>query len=1328
MNITPNQFSNAIKFLADNPNSSILMDKNDVNILKNQEGTISKPAVLALTKIIEENNNLIKPQDHNHLNKLKGRLLKAAGGDNLLETKIHKTFSVLQTQSEKGENKKPEMESSLHIVCEVKPAPSDLATLLENIHLVINNANYVLSESLSVVDVKSGQLPMGWSKKKVFEQLKQERLKIPSEGKMAIEAIDAALQLYKPIHVACLSIIMQPGPQPDLTTLTVELERGIKQSLPTLTSCIQLKAMCEDKVFNQTLKDSNYSIYLQKEGGLALLLPPTVSLLDAGINPNDFTAWNKTFDQLHSIETRNVDAAKDLGSALLSNQEDKNVRYSIYWAGHGINKAPSSPNPAIGGLKSQEFQRAMDVLADKGMDFLWLLTCFGGGENMGQVSLTSGIIDCPVIVESSMDLPSGLVSKKVAQLLNYAANKLYSLEESPNVKPKQLSQTDMKEIGSIALTMKPNRYDSATLTQNLQTFAFQTQNKDIPHALYLGYTGEGIMNVDEQVQNLQKSGGKLIKEPMITDISKDRKFYFFSKPINPSTISNTEVNTPVGLLSRGGANFHQLKSLNLPHVEFKDIANETIAARVNEQVEENAPNKMFVIGTLNCLADGKPVELKNVVISATQNGRLVAYRSKDSPPYQYNMYDAKIKEQDIGLASKQYPEVKFNEAFYTKALECMPSDVQLRLTTGGLQSREDFFNSINELFWNESPSLSAKVCQATFQEKPKVSLEQALLEIQAENKTEQQSMLNAALVVAVSAQNMMAINNLLKAGADINAINIHGMSVLGMAVKGLSKNVIEHLLKSGANPNQANSEGLTPLHQAVMSGQQDIVRLLLDHGGDPTIKGGAQPKTAFEMAIYRTNIFATLIDQVPMEKWNQPFSGGELPIFYAMTINNAPLVSLLAKQPALLKDKTNQNFTPLEEAYLNNRSDEIIKIFTEAGCQLELSPAVQDHLEMLLEDEFTTFASIMKRTGLPLESFSKQIEMAIQRNGNRYESWWEGIQYFLEKGLKWPPTEKEVNIQGGETDLVQNAVNGKLEGLYLKILRGWKFDPESDKMQVVLLYAIKEGHKKLLTLLDHKGVNKKPNLWIQPSWQKENQVSLKELILGELHQERFNTLDAVLNYSGKSRNTAMQFLKSELQASPAELSDLFMKYADTKNVEMLFQMGFQWDAAFSKDIIVKAILSDGNSTIIAKLEKYGVVLDKAVLEDVLKTASLNPSKYASLIVDLLDKGITLNDNDAQELLLASIKLGLHEFVLQLNQRGILVNADNMELPKLFLEKLSEDKSNDLFSFLFAASRAGIDIRKFPEDSQAKIKDIVLEKKIHTRPDYKMFAKQLGVIA
>jgi ankyrin repeat protein len=89
---------------------------------------------------------------------------------------------------------------------------------------------------------------------------------------------------------------------------------------------------------------------------------------------------------------------------------------------------------------------------------------------------------------------------------------------------------------------------------------------------------------------------------------------------------------------------------------------------------------------------------------------------------------------------------------------------------------------------------------------------------------------------------------LLRAGADVNAINDLGVTPLFLASSQDDPSVARALLEAGANPNLAHVRGVAPLMEAARSGHAQIIAALLARGADIDAHEATHDQTALMWA------------------------------------------------------------------------------------------------------------------------------------------------------------------------------------------------------------------------------------------------------------------------------------------------------------------------------------------------------------------------------------------------------------------------------------------------------------------------------------------------
>lgn len=129
------------------------------------------------------------------------------------------------------------------------------------------------------------------------------------------------------------------------------------------------------------------------------------------------------------------------------------------------------------------------------------------------------------------------------------------------------------------------------------------------------------------------------------------------------------------------------------------------------------------------------------------------------------------------------------------------------------------------------------------------------------------------LIQAISSKDLPLVEKLLSDGADINAQDKYGDSVLKEAVFSLQEaperyDVIKFLLDKGADPNLLDDERGSALHQPMFNMDTEMLELLLDYGADPNAAAGfAESEMFYDYAEfdYRYNVYDLHLPEDPTD-------------------------------------------------------------------------------------------------------------------------------------------------------------------------------------------------------------------------------------------------------------------------------------------------------------------------------------------------------------------------------------------------------------------------------------------------------------------------------
>jgi len=214
-------------------------------------------------------------------------------------------------------------------------------------------------------------------------------------------------------------------------------------------------------------------------------------------------------------------------------------------------------------------------------------------------------------------------------------------------------------------------------------------------------------------------------------------------------------------------------------------------------------------------------------------------------------------------------------------------------------------------------------------------------------KTEQQ-VLDQHLYEAVSASDRDQIKILLDSGANINAQNADGMSMLCHALINKEIEKAKLLVEYGADVELAGSDGITPLMIAVMEQLLEGVRLLLNAGANPGTRFGSDKDdylSAIDLA--RQNGFAEICELLEAN------NSLDKQIIEAASRSDRDRVHILLDEGANVNAQNSTGQSLLNYA-LNISDVEMTKLLIERGADVEL--AADDGMTPLMIAVFRQFA------------------------------------------------------------------------------------------------------------------------------------------------------------------------------------------------------------------------------------------------------------------------------------------------------------------------------------------------------------------------------------
>ena len=208
----------------------------------------------------------------------------------------------------------------------------------------------------------------------------------------------------------------------------------------------------------------------------------------------------------------------------------------------------------------------------------------------------------------------------------------------------------------------------------------------------------------------------------------------------------------------------------------------------------------------------------------------------------------------------------------------------------------------------------------------------------------------APIIDAAKANNLAAVQSLIKQKADVNAAETDGTTALQWAARADNVDMARALLKGGADPKKTNRYGITALQLAAVNGSTPMVRLLIEAGADVNAvlpEGETILMTAARTG--RAEALEALLNAGATLDAREKFYG-ETALHWAASENHADAVRLLLTRGADVDQRSNTqtyrrrsgqsvmplgSWTPLMYAARQNAID-AGRVLASRGAKLDL--------------------------------------------------------------------------------------------------------------------------------------------------------------------------------------------------------------------------------------------------------------------------------------------------------------------------------------------------------------------------------------------------------
>ena len=318
---------------------------------------------------------------------------------------------------------------------------------------------------------------------------------------------------------------------------------------------------------------------------------------------------------------------------------------------------------------------------------------------------------------------------------------------------------------------------------------------------------------------------------------------------------------------------------------------------------------------------------------------------------------------------------------------------------------------------------------------------------------------------ATATGDIAKIENLIKEGADINAMDKIGWTPLSWTIVMNDPNATEFLISKGADVNSRGKRGMTPLLLACQRGRKDIAEILISKGADVNVRRN-DDRTALHIAVARghKDVAEMLISKGA--DVNAKANGSQTPLHIAVNQGNIDMVEILIVHKAIVDVRDNAGVTPLGLAEENGHS-EIAALLRKHGAKVSKGTGNTPlHQAAMVGNTIKTKSLIAQGADINAKNENGETPLHFAaRRGNL-----EIIELLISSGAD---IEAKENIYGS-APLLNAAVNGRKEVVALLLEKGANIEVKNSDGLTPLHLTVGYGttvHTDVIELLIEKGAD-----------------------------------------------------------------------------------------------------------------------------------------------------------------------------------------------------------------------------------------------------------------